>query len=66
VKQAALDVLAGSEGEGIVLSVGGGTSPGTPRASILAMIEALNEFNASRVGGNAAPHGPGEPVSHLG
>jgi len=63
VKRATLDVLAGSEGEGIVLSVGGGTSPGTPRASIVAMLEALEEFNASRAAGSVVPHAPGEPVS---
>jgi uroporphyrinogen decarboxylase len=66
VKRAALDVLAGSGGEGIVLSVGGGTSPGTPRSSIVAMLEALEEFNSSRVGGDAAPQSPGEPVSRRG
>jgi uroporphyrinogen-III decarboxylase len=31
VKEATLDVLEGSAGEGIILSVGGGTSPGMPR-----------------------------------
>ena len=49
VRQATLDVLEGSEGEGIVLSVGGGASPGMPRANIVAMLEALEEFNASRI-----------------
>jgi uroporphyrinogen decarboxylase len=48
VKAATLDVLEGSGGEGIVLSVGGGTSPGMPRQNILAMLEALEEFNAGR------------------
>jgi hypothetical protein len=37
-----------SGGEGIILSVGGGTSPGMPRENIVAMLEALQEFNASR------------------
>ncbi len=32
VKEATLDVLEGSGGEGVILSVGGGTSPGMPRA----------------------------------
>ena len=49
VKEATLDVLEGSGGEGIVLSVGGGVSPGMPRENILAMLEALQEFNAGRV-----------------
>ena len=47
---AALDVLEGgaSDGRGMILSVGGGTSPGMPKANILAMLEALQEFNGSR------------------
>jgi uroporphyrinogen-III decarboxylase len=49
VKEATLDVLDGSGGEGIILSVGGGTSPGMPRENILAMLEALNEFNSRRL-----------------
>jgi uroporphyrinogen-III decarboxylase len=48
VKEATLDVLEGSGGEGIILSVGGGTSPGMPRQNMLAMLEALNEFNGKR------------------
>jgi uroporphyrinogen-III decarboxylase len=48
VKEATLDVLEGGEGEGMILSVGGGTSPGMPRENIVAMLEALEEFNASR------------------
>ena len=39
----------GAGGEGIILSVGGGVSPGMPRENVLAMLEALNEFNAARV-----------------
>ena len=39
VKDATLDVLEGSGGEGIILSVGGGTSPGMPRENIVAMLE---------------------------
>ena len=42
-------MLEGAGGEGIILSVGGGTSPGMPRENILAMLEALEEFNASRI-----------------
>jgi len=53
VREATLDVLEGAEGEGMVLSVGGGVSPGMPRANIVAMLDALQEFNASRNGGGA-------------
>ena len=49
VRAATLDVLEKSGGEGIILSVGGGTSPGMPRQNIRAMLDALNEFNAARV-----------------
>jgi uroporphyrinogen-III decarboxylase len=45
VKVAALDVLEGSGGEGIILSLGGGVSPGMPRENVLAMLEALGEYN---------------------
>src|SRR5580658_9436489 len=48
VKEETLNVLEGSGGEGIILSVGGGTSPGMPRENILAMLEALEEFNGRR------------------
>lgn len=48
VRVATLEVLEKSGGEGIILSVGGGVSPGMPRANILAMQEALAEFNSSR------------------
>ncbi len=48
VRRATLDVLEGSGGEGIILSVGGGTSPGMPKANILAMQQALAEFNGKR------------------
>lgn len=41
-----LDVLEKSEGKNIILSVGGGTSPGMPKENIEAMLRALNEFNA--------------------
>jgi uroporphyrinogen-III decarboxylase len=49
VRDATLDVLEGAEGEGIILSVGGGTSPGMPRENIVAMLAALEEFNTARV-----------------
>ena len=48
VFDATMDVLEKSGGEGIILSVGGGTSPGMPRENILAMQKALEEFNAKR------------------
>ena len=49
VREATLDVLEGAGGEGIILSVGGGISPGMPRENIVAMLEALEEFNAGRL-----------------
>ena len=48
VYDATLELLEDSEGEGIILSVGGGTSPGMPKRNILAMQRALNDFNAAR------------------
>ena len=50
VREATLDVLEKSGGEGIVLSVGGGTSPGMPRQNIVAMQAALAEFNKAHFG----------------
>jgi uroporphyrinogen decarboxylase len=50
VREATLDVLEKSRGENIVLSVGGGTSPGMPRENILAMQAALAEFNQAHFG----------------
>ena len=47
-------VLEGAGGEGIILSVGGGTSPGMPRENIVAMLQALEEFNSSRVAASRA------------
>ena len=35
--------------EARVLSVGGGTSPGMPKQNILAMLEALEQFNGKRL-----------------
>ena len=43
-----LDVLEQSKGERVILSVGGGVSPGMPKENIVAMKEALDEFNANR------------------
>jgi len=48
VRAATLDVLEKSGGQGIVLSVGGGASPGMPRENIQAMLHALEEFNSKR------------------
>jgi uroporphyrinogen-III decarboxylase len=45
VRAATLDVLEKSGGEGIILSLGGGTSPGMPGDNIRAMLAALAEFN---------------------
>ncbi len=45
VHEATLEVLEKSGGEGIILSVGGGVSPGMPRENILAMLQALEAFN---------------------
>jgi uroporphyrinogen decarboxylase len=44
VKAAALDVLRASNGEGVILSLGGGVSPGMPRENMLALCEAGGEF----------------------
>lgn len=48
VRQATLAVLEKARGANLILSVGGGVSPGMPRANIVAMQEALAEFNARR------------------
>ena len=51
VRTATLDVLEGgfSDGRGMILSVGGGVSPGMPRENVKAMRDALDEFNARLV-----------------
>ncbi|UCG86919.1 MAG: uroporphyrinogen decarboxylase family protein [Gemmatimonadota bacterium] len=46
VRAATLEVLEKSGGRGVILSVGGGASPGMPRENILAMLQALDEYNA--------------------
>jgi len=46
VFNATLDVLEKSNGEGIILSLGGGVSTGMPRKNILALQQALDEFNS--------------------
>ena len=44
VKAAALSILEKVGGEGVILSLGGGVSPGMPQANIRALIEAAEEF----------------------
>jgi uroporphyrinogen decarboxylase len=46
VKRAVLDLFRKVGREGIVLSLGGGVSPGMPGANILAMAEAAREINS--------------------
>jgi len=41
VREASLDVLRKTDGKGMILSLGGGVSPGMPEANIRAMIEAV-------------------------
>ncbi|HUR58467.1 MAG TPA: uroporphyrinogen decarboxylase family protein [Opitutaceae bacterium] len=50
VREATLDVLEKGGDRGMILSVGGGTSPGMPRQNILAMQAALAEFNKAHFG----------------
>jgi uroporphyrinogen decarboxylase len=47
MKAATLSLLQKAGMEGLILSVGGGVSPGMPGANIRAMIDALNAFNAA-------------------
>ena len=46
VKMNVLNLLRRVGREGVILSLGGGVSPGMPRANILAMVEAVGEFNS--------------------
>ena len=46
VKRAALDLLRSVDRDGLILSLGGGVSPGMPGANIVAMAEAVREFNS--------------------
>jgi uroporphyrinogen decarboxylase len=48
VRDAALEVLRKSEGVDIILSVGGGVSPGMPRDNILALVEAAGAYAVAR------------------
>ncbi len=45
VKEAASDLLRKTNGEGVILSVGGGVSPGMPKENIEALLEAAHEFS---------------------
>ena len=54
VKAATLEVLKKSGGQGLILSLGGGVSPGMPGANIQAMIDALREFLSSQGTGSSA------------
>lgn len=42
VRTAATELLAKTKGAGLILSVGGGVSPGMPRENMLALVEALD------------------------
>jgi uroporphyrinogen decarboxylase len=42
VRTAAAELLAKTRGEGLILSLGGGVSPGMPRENLLALVEALD------------------------
>ncbi len=48
VRAATTAVLEGGDGDGLILSLGGGVSPGTPRENIQAMLDALRDYNARR------------------
>ena len=47
VKSSALDILRKTQGSGVILSVGGGVSPGMPRANIMALVQAAREFQSA-------------------
>jgi uroporphyrinogen decarboxylase len=51
VRDETLEVLEGGGDRGMILSVGGGVSPGMPRENMVAMLEALKEHNAKRLVG---------------
>ncbi len=48
VRSVSLAVLERSEGRRLILSLGGGASPGMPKANIEAMIQAVREFNEKK------------------
>jgi len=41
VRKAAAEIVAKSNGAGLILSVGGGVSPGMPKENIMALVEAV-------------------------
>jgi len=47
VQEAALEVLNKTRGRTHILSLGGGVSPGMPKANIVALLEAAREFNSN-------------------
>ncbi|HUZ46143.1 MAG TPA: uroporphyrinogen decarboxylase family protein [Terriglobia bacterium] len=47
VKASALSILRKTGGNGIILSLGGGVSPGMPKANIMALVEAVREFQSA-------------------
>lgn len=48
VRAATRAVLDKSGGEGVILSLGGGVSPGMPKENILAMLQTLADYNSGR------------------
>jgi uroporphyrinogen-III decarboxylase len=48
VKAAALEILRKAGGRNLILSLGGGVSPGMPEENIRALVEATREFNTCR------------------
>jgi uroporphyrinogen-III decarboxylase len=56
VRAATLAVLEGAGPDPVILSVGGGVSPGMPRENIRAMVEAVRDFNG-RAPAEAAERG---------
>ncbi len=57
VKGATLEVLSKSGGKGIILSLGGGVSPGMPGPNIRAMIDGLRQFQSQVLGYTRRPVG---------
>ncbi len=47
VRESAREVLAKVNGPGLILSVGGGVSPGMPKENVMALVEALKEVGAT-------------------
>jgi uroporphyrinogen-III decarboxylase len=49
VKTAALEIMSKTQGQSMILSVGGGVSPGMPKENIDALVAAAREFNEALV-----------------